>query len=328
MVQGKRILSGMRPTGKLHLGHWVGALSEWVRLQEENQCFFMVADWHALMSEYKSPVSLRNIALDNVADWLSWGVSADKAVIFIQSDVSEHLDLFMALSIITPLGWLYRCPTFKEQIKQLSSKEINTHAFLGYPVLQSADILLYKADCVPVGEDQIPHLEITRQIVRRFHFLYKSKIFTEPQPVLTKQSKLLGLDARKMSKSYNNCIYLSDKDQDIKKKVGSMVTDPQRIRKADPGRPKICNVFSYYEAFLNGKTKEVYDWCTNARLGCTECKAILAGELCKLIKPKREYKQHLLSDKDKLNKILAAGRDRAAEQARQTWQKVRKAIKL
>ncbi len=318
----------MRPTGKLHLGHWVGALSEWVRLQEKNRCFFMVADWHALMSEYNGSISLYETALDNVADWLSWGVSAEKSVVFIQSDITEHLDLFMIFSIITPLGWLYRCPTFKEQVKQLSSKEVNTHAFLGYPVLQSADILMYRADCVPVGEDQLPHLEITREIVRRFHFLYKTKIFPEPRPVLTRQSRLLGLDGRKMSKSYNNCIYLSETDKDIKKKVMSMVTDPQRIRKSDPGRPKVCNVFSYYNAFFPEKSGSVRDWCTNAKRGCTECKAILAEDLCKLIKPKREHKEKLLSDKKELIRVLEEGKDKAKKEAQKTWQGVREAVKL
>ncbi|MBN2120667.1 MAG: tryptophan--tRNA ligase [Candidatus Omnitrophica bacterium] len=322
----KRVLSGMRPTGKLHLGHWVGALSSWVSLQDKYECFFMVADWHALMSEYKNPSSLKDVALDNVADWISWGISSKKSTIFIQSDIKEHLDLFMVFSILTPLGWLYRCPTFKEQIKQLEAKEINTHAFLGYPVLQSSDILLYKADYVPVGEDQLPHLELAREIVRRFHFIYNKEIFPEPKPLLTEVPRLLGLDSRKMSKSYDNCIYLSDEDETIKNKVSSMITDPQRIRKTDPGRPEVCNVYSYYKAFLPQKDKEVSSWCRKAQKGCTECKGILAEEFCDLIRPRRENKKELLGDKKKLLSILEEGKEKAHREASKTWKEVKKLV--
>ena len=324
----KRVLSGMRPTGKLHLGHWVGALSKWVRLQQEYKCFFMVADWHALMSEYKDTSSLKEIALDNVADWLSWGIDEAKSTIFIQSQVKEHLELYMVLSILTPLGWLSRCPTFKEQIRQLVSKDINTHAFLGYPVLQASDILIYKADFVPVGEDQLPHLEIAREIVRRFHFIYGKNILIEPQPILTPVPRLLGLDGRKMSKSYGNSIYLSEDDESIRKKVSSMITDPQRIKKSDPGRPEVCNVYSYYQVFFSEKLGEVQIWCKQAKKGCTECKSILAEEICKLIGPKREKKKQLLKDKKKLSSILEEGREKASKEALKTWKEVKDIVGL
>ena len=321
-------MSGMRPTGRLHVGHWAGALSKWVELQDKYDCFFMVADWHALMSEYKNSGTVRDLTLDNVADWLSWGVSPEKSIIFVQSEVKEHLMLSMVLSILTPLGWLYRCPTFKEQTTQLSSKEINTHAFLGYPVLQAADILLYRAQFVPVGNDQLPHLELTREIVRRFSNIYKSSIFPEPKPILTLVPRLLGLDGRKMSKSYGNSIYLSDEDSEIKEKVRTMFTDPKRIRKTDPGHPEVCNVYSYYKAFFDSASPEVHNWCTKAERGCTECKSILAGKFCDLIQPKREEKKGLLKNKDKLMAILEEGRKKASIEAEKTWLKVREAVKI
>lgn len=324
----QRILSGMRPTGKLHLGHWVGALSNWKKLQEEYECFFMVADWHALMSEYKNPYELKNIALENVADWLSWGISEKKSAVFFQSEVQEHLDLFMVFSSLTPLGKLYRCPIFKEQIKQLSSKDINTYAFLGYPVLQAADIAIYKAGFVPVGEDQLPHLELAREIVRRFNFLYKTDILTEPKPLLTEFPRLPGLDGKKMSNSYDNCIYLSSEDKEIKQKVNSMVTDPERIKKTDPGTPEVCSVFSYYKSFFSEKSPEVYDWCTNAKAGCTECKKILGGKLCDLVGPRREKRNKLLKDKNALFSILENGKERAKQQACHTWSKVKETLNL
>ncbi len=206
----KRILSGMRPTGKLHLGHLVGALDNWVRLQEEYECYFMVADWHALMSEYEHTASFPDSIIDNVIDWLSAGIDPQKATLFIQSEVPGHLQLHMIFSCFTPLGWLERCPTYKEQLREIKGRELTTYGFLGYPVLQAADIAVYKANAVPVGVDQLPHLELTREIIRRFNTLYKKDIFPEPEPLLTKIPKLLGIDNRKMSKSYGNFISLSD----------------------------------------------------------------------------------------------------------------------
>ncbi len=324
----KTVLSGMRPTGKLHIGHWVGALSNWVKLQDDYRCFFMVADWHAVMSEYKDPARVEEAILDNVADWLSWGVDPQKATVFVQSDVKEHLELFMILSCITPLGWLSRCPTFKEQVQQLKEKDVNTYAFFGYPTLQSADIALYGADTVPVGDDQLPHLELCRETVRRFNSLYKKAVLIEPQPMLTKASRLLGLDGRKMSKSYNNFIALDETTSGLQEKVLSMITDPQRIKKSDPGHPDICNVHAYWGVFFPEMVPEVTDWCVNAKKGCRECKTILAERLEALIAPRRSRKQELLSDKAQLENILQEGRQKASASAAQTMRAVKEAMGL
>jgi len=321
-VTKKLVLSGMRPTGKLHLGHLVGALSNWKKLQSEYQCFFMVADWHALMSEYKDPSIIKESSFDNVVDWLSCGIDPESAIIFIQSQVKEHLELYMILSCIVPLGWLERCPTYKEQKRELKEKDVSNYAFLGYPVLQSADILLYKAHYVPVGQDQLPHLEICREIVRRFDNFYKN-IFPEPQPLLTEVPKLLGIDGRKMSKSYNNAIYLSDSNAVIKKKVASMFTDPKRIRKTDPGHPDKCNVYSYYKVFKQDLAPEVHHWCVNAELGCTECKAKLADVLGEHLRPIQEKRDSLLKHKNKVLDILEDGRKKAQKVASVTIEKIR-----
>ena len=322
----KRLLSGMRPTGKMHLGHLVGALKNWVKLQEEYECFFMVADWHALMSEYEDSSQIRKFSLDNVADWISCGLDPQKSTIFIQSDVKEHLELYMVLSCLTPLGWLERCPTYKEQLQEIKTRDLHTFAFLGYPVLQAADILVYKANAVPVGNDQLPHLEICREIARRFNHMYLRKLFPDPQAVLTEVPRLLGLDGRKMSKSYQNTIDLSESPEAITKKVGNMITDPQRIRKTDPGHPEVCNVHSYYEAFAPEMKKEVDDWCRNAKIGCTECKAILGEKINNILNPIREKREALLQDKNKLADILSDGVKKAGKVASETMGEVRKAI--
>lgn len=324
----KVVLSGVRPTGKQHIGHWVGTLSNWVKLQREYKCFFMIADWHAVMSEYKNLNHLREYCFDNVCEWLSYGVDPDKAVIFIQSEIPAHLELFMLLSYITPLGWLSRCPTFKEQLKQLKDKEVNTYAFLGYPVLQASDILLYKADCVPVGEDQLPHLELCREISRKFHFIYHREVFIEPQPLLTDIPRLFGFDGRKMSKSYNNFITLDEEDEDLERKVLSMITDPAREKKNDCGHPDICNVFAYYGIFKGEKKDEVFDWCVNAKRGCKECKLILANILKEFIAPKREKKKQFLKKEDYVFDVLKEGRKKAAAVADQTLNEVKSAMKL
>jgi len=322
----KRVLSGIRPTGKLHLGHWVGALANWIKLQNEYECFFMVADWHALMSEYKNSKDIKEIIIDNVSDWLAWGIDPKKSVIFVQSQVKEHLELFMVLSLGVPLGWLFRCPTFKEQLIQLKDKEINTYAFLGYPVLQAADILLYKANFVPVGEDQLPHLELTREIVRRFHSIYGQVVFVEPQPLLTTIPKLLGLDGRKMSKSYNNFIALDEEKKSIEEKVLSMFTDPSRIKKQDKGHPDICNVFSYYKVFAPHLKDDVYDWCTNAKKGCKECKKILAMQLVELIEERRKRKKEMIKDKDYIYSVLEEGNRNAQKFASLTLKEAKRAV--
>lgn len=323
----KRILSGMRPTGRLHLGHLVGALKNWVSLQEEYECLFMVADWHALMSEYENSSKLEDFIYDNVADWLACGIDPEKSTIFIQSQVSQHLELCMFFSVLTPLGWLERCPTYKEQMRELEDRHVSTYAFLGYPVLQAADIALYKAQKVPVGEDQLPHLELTREIVRKFNSLYK-EVFPEPAPILTPVPRLLGLDGRKMSKSYNNYVALSDAPEDIALKIKSMFTDPKRLRKSDVGHPDECNVHRYFEIFFPELKDEVAQWCRGAQKGCTECKQILAEKLTRFLDPIQKRRQDYKNDKNKLNKILDQGRQKAEAIAERTCAEAREAVGL
>lgn len=323
----KRILSGMRPTGKLHLGHLVGALNNWVNLQSAYDCFFMVADWHALMSEYEDPKVIRASIHENVADWLACGIDPDRSTVFIQSEVSAHPELFLTFSILAPLGWLERCPTYKEQMRELRDRHIATYGFLGYPVLQAADICLYKAQAVPVGEDQLPHLELTREIVRKFNSLY-AEVFPEPKPLLTSIPRLLGLDGRKMSKSYGNFIALSDPEETIRKKVQGMFTDPKRIRKTDAGHPQECNVYHYYEIFAPDVKDRVPPWCKNAEVGCTECKRILGDVLVKFLAPIQEKRQRYLEDTKKLAAILGRGCEKARQVAQATMKEVREAIGL
>ncbi len=321
----KRILSGMRPTGRLHLGHLVGALNNWAKLQDEYECFFMVADWHALMSEYENSAVIKDSVFDNVADWLACGIDPERSVIFVQSQVPEHLELYMVFSVLTPLGWLERCPTYKEQMRELKDRHIATFAFLGYPVLQAADISLYKSAVVPVGEDQLPHLELTREIVRKFNSMYK-EVFPEAKPLLTKVPRLLGLDGRKMSKSYNNFIALSDSPDIILKKVSGMFTDPKRIRKTDPGHPDKCNVHHYFSVFIPEMKEKVDHWCRHAELGCTDCKRILAERLIEFLGPIQEKRNRYLEDRNKLEEILETGRQKAGQMAQATMKEVRSAI--
>ena len=322
----KRILSGMRPTGPLHLGHLTGALKNWVDLQNKYQCFFMIADWHALMSEYKAAEKIKEDTLDNLLDWLAAGLDPERSVLFRQSDILEHAELDLILSIITPLGWLERCPTYKEQINELSDKEISTHGFLGYPVLQAADIIIYKADYVPVGGDQLPHLELCREIVRRFHYLFKKDIFPEPEALLTEIPKLAGLDGRKMSKSYNNFIALSDSPDVIRAKVKNMFTDPERIKRTDSGRPEVCNVYKYYEIFAPEIKDNVYQKCIAADIGCVEDKERLAEVLIEILKPHQEKRRSLEKNRDYLKEVLKKGAHKAHNIASQTMAEVREAI--
>jgi len=324
----KRILSGMRPTGKLHLGHLVGALDNWVNLQEEYECYFMVADWHAYMSEYANAADIREFIIDNVIDWLAAGIDPDKSTLFIQSEVPAHLELNMIFSCITPLGLLERCPTYKEQLREVKTRDLHTYGFLGYPVLQAADILIYKAQKVPVGEDQLPHLELTREISRLFNNLYKLEVFPSPDAILTENPRLMGLDNRKMSKSYNNAINLSDSEDTLKSKVAGMITDPQRIKLLDKGHPDICNVYSYYGVFLTGMKEEVYDWCTNAKIGCTECKKRLAQGMIEKLKPFYQRRRGFDNDKAKVEKILEVGREKADAFASGVLKEVRRITHL
>ena len=324
----KKILSGMRPTGKLHLGHLLGALDNWVKLQDDYDCFFMVADWHALMGEYENPLVLSESIFDNVADWLSCGIDPKRSVIFIQSQVPGHLELQMILSCFTPLGWLERCPTYKEQLRQVTTRDLNTYGFLGYPVLQAADILLYKAQKVPVGDDQLPHLELTREIARRFNSLYNKDVFPEPEAILTSTPRLPGLDGRKMSKSYNNTINLSDPPELLRRKVLGMTTDPQRIKASDPGHPEVCNVFSYYAEFFPEIKPDIFEKCTRAGIGCVECKKNFAALLIDKLKPIHKKREEFLKDKTLIKGILDAGRQSAGSVAGATLKDALTAMKM
>ncbi|MFA5088412.1 MAG: tryptophan--tRNA ligase [Candidatus Omnitrophota bacterium] len=322
----KTIFSGMRPTGKLHLGHLVGALQNWVALQNKYRCVFSIVDWHALMGEYEHSEDISENIIDMAVDWLACGIDPQRSIVFIQSHVPEHLELFMFLSCLTPLGWLERNPTYKEQMREIKTRDLQTYAFLGYPVLQAADILLYKATAVPIGEDQLPHVELTREIGRRFNHLYKRQIFPDCSAILTKTPRLLGMDGRKMSKSYQNAINLSDPAETIRKKVMNMFTDPQRIKLSDPGHPEECNVFSYYQVFSPEKEKDVHEWCTQAQKGCTDCKKILADILIEKVRPIQEKRNALIKDKQYVLGILEDGRQRAEAIARQTIKEVKEAV--
>lgn len=324
-----RVLSGMRPTGPLHLGHWLGALENWKKLQEGHECFFMVADLHALMGEYENPSGIRQQSVEMVIDWLACGIDPEKNTLFIQSRVPEHAELAVILGMFTPLGWLERNPTYKEQLREIEGRDLTTYGFLGYPVLQAADILLYKANKVPVGEDQLAHLELTREIVRRFKHLYKKDVFREPEAILTKQARLLGTDRRKMSKSYGNAINFSDSPEATKKKVLSMITDPARIRATDPGHPDVCNVYAYYQIFTNEKiTAQAHDWCVGATKGCTDCKGGFAELLNQKMEPIRERRNTLIKDAKKVEEILDAGCAKARRVAQGTMAEVRELLHL
>ncbi len=322
----KVVFSAMRPTGKLHLGHWLGALQNWVSFQKNYSCIFAIADWHALMGEYENSQQINEYALDMAIDWIACGIDPDKSILYIQSAVPEHLELQMVLSCITPLGWLERNPTYKEQLREITSRDLQTYAFLGYPVLQAADILLYKATAVPIGEDQLPHLELCREIARRFNFIYKSQVFPDSESILTQTPRLLGFDNRKMSKSYSNAINLSDSIDDIHQKAVKMITDPKRIRKTDPGRPEECNVFSYYKTLAPKLQEDVHSWCTGATKGCMDCKKLLAEQMVDYLAPIRDKRRELEKDKDYIRDVLNEGAKKAKSIAQKTMVEVRQAV--
>ena len=323
-----RVVSGMRPTGQLHLGHLVGALANWKTLQDEYDCFFMVADYHALMSEYEHPQRLREWSRQNVIDWLAFGIDPSRSVIFRQSDVPEHAELFTMLAIITPLGWVERVPTYKEQLREIEGRDLATYGFLGYPVLQAADILLYKAHAVPVGEDQLPHLELAREIVRRLHFLLKAEIFPEPKALLTEAPKLLGTDGRKMSKSYGNTINLSASAETIRATAQKMFTDPTRIKMTDPGHPDTCNVCHYWKLFDPQRAAIVWEECRTARRGCVQNKRELGERLIELTEPFRAARAQGAAREQEVEQILQEGARRAQAVARQTIAEVKRAFGL
>lgn len=320
-----RILSGNRPTGRLHLGHYVGALTNWARLQDEYECFYMVADYHALMSEYEDTTGISAYTREMVADWVACGLDPERSTIFVQSHLPEHAELHLIFSTITGVSRLERVPTYKEQIQEIKDRDLTTYAFLGYPVLQAADILIYRAEAVPVGEDQLPHLELTREIARRFNRLY-GKVFPEPMAKLTQSPRLLGLDRRKMSKSYDNYVALADPPEVVREKVLSMITDPQRRTLKDPGRPDYCNVHSYYQIFAPDEAEEVARKCRQALWGCTECKAKLAERLNEFLGPIRTKRNQLMNEPGGIEKILEAGSKRASAVAAETMRMVHQAL--
>jgi tryptophanyl-tRNA synthetase len=328
MTEKKRILSGMRPTGPLHLGNLLGALNNWVQMQNDYDCYYFIADWHALTSDYEHTDHISGYIHDMMIDWLSVGLLPEKSTLFVQSLIKEHAELFLLLSMITPVPWLERNPTYKDQIVQLSSKDLSTFGFLGYPVLQAADIIMYKPAGVPVGVDQVPHVEITREIARRFNYLY-GDVFPEPEAILTETPKILGTDRRKMSKSYDNAIYLSDSADTISAKVAQMITDPQRARRSDPGNPDVCNVFSFHRLYTDAATVADIDrQCRNAKIGCVECKKIMARNLIEALAPIREKRRYYEERPQKVEQVIEDGCRRARNTARLTMEEVRAAIHL
>jgi len=324
-----RVVSGMRPTGKLHLGHLVGALNNWVSLQDKYDCFYFVADWHALTSEYADTSALTAHALDNVADWIAAGVDPGRSTIFVQSLVPEHAELYLLLQMVVPIPWLERVPTYKEQREQLAEKDLSTLGFLGYPLLQTADVAMYDGRFVPVGEDQVAHLELGREAIRRFHQFF-GEVLVEPQPLLTPVSRLPGLDNRKMSKSYGNTIDLSDDAETVVKKVRQMYTDPKRIRADIPGTVEGNPVFMYHDAF-NTDTAEVDDLKARYRagkVGDVEVKTKLAKALNAALEPIRERRREVTTRPDRLREIAVEGSRKARAIAQQTMERVRDAVKL
>ncbi len=322
----KRILSGMRPSGRLHLGHLEGVLKNWVKLQDEYECFFFVADWHALTDNLDTSKRQENI-LQMLIDWLSVGIEPKKSTIFIQSEIQQHAELHLLLSMVTPISWLERCPTFKDKLRALSPSENPSLGLLGYPVLQTADIIMYKADFVPVGEDQLAHLELAREIVRRFNSLYK-KVFAEPQPILASSPRLLGLDGRKMSKSFNNSILLSDDAETVREKVRTMITDPARIYLKDKGHPDVCNVFTYRKIFAGDTVDEVEKACRRAEIGCTECKSKLAASISSYLEPIQDRRKEFEKDTDRIWQMVSSGVEKARGVAEQTIIETREAMNI
>ncbi len=333
----RRVLSGMRPTGKLHLGNYMGALKNWVRLQNERDgsgarkydCYFFIADYHALTTDYADPGMVAQNTLDVALDWLGAGLLPEQCVMFVQSHVPQHAELHLLLSMITPLGWLERVPTYKEQQENLTGKDLSTYGFLGYPLLQSADILIYQADLVPVGQDQVAHIELTREVARRFNHFYpaESAILPEPQALLTPSPKLPGTDGRKMSKSYGNTILLTDPEPVIRQKLKPMVTDPARVRRTDPGEPDICPVGDLHKVFSTPETMaKVYEGCRSAGIGCIECKGWVADSIVRELAPIQQRRSQF--NQASVMEVLYEGAVRARHRAAQTMAQVNDALHL
>jgi tryptophanyl-tRNA synthetase len=328
----KRVLSGMRSTGKLHLGNYVGALDNWVRMQDHYECFFCIADWHALTTDYADTSMVKQNSLEVLLDWLAAGLDPERSTLFIQSHVPQHAELHLLLSMITPLGWLERVPTYKEQRENITEKDLGTYGFLGYPVLQAADILVYKGDLVPVGEDQVPHVELTREIARRFRLFYSRQdkpVFPEPQPLLTPAAKLPGTDGRKMSKSYGNTILLTDPEPLVRQKLKTMVTDPARVRRSDPGNPDVCPVGDLHKIFSDREINVRVDaGCRSAGIGCIECKSWAADSLVEVLRPMQERRKQYQENPRLAWDVLETGSERARKVAAGTMDEVRKAMKM
>jgi tryptophanyl-tRNA synthetase len=324
-----RILSGMRSTGRLHLGNFHGALENWIKLQKDHECFFFVADWHSLTTHYDDTSNMRSIVEGVLVDWLACGLDPKNATLFIQSWILEHAELHLLLSMITPISWLERVPSYKEIRAQLSAKDLSTYGFLGYPLLQTADIVIYDANKVPVGEDQVAHIELSREIVRRFNFLYKKDVLIEPQPLLTSTPKVPGLDNRKMSKSYNNCIYISDTKEEVHKKIMPAVTDPARMRRTDKGNPDVCLIFDYHKIYTNeAERAELSKGCRSAGIGCVDCKKSLLKNMDAFWDPIREKRVEIAKHPKKVWEVASDGTLRAQKVAKETMAKVREAMKI
>jgi tryptophanyl-tRNA synthetase len=329
VTEQKIVISGMRSTGKIHLGNYFGALKNWVDLQDRYRCYYFAADWHALTSDYADPSQIAQNTIEMVTDWLAAGLDPERSTIFIQSLVPDHAELHLLLSMITPLGWLERVPTYKEQIQQIDTKDLATYGFLGYPVLQTVDIVVYRGDFVPVGEDQASHIEISREIVRRFNHLYGAAVFPEPRALFTPTPKVPGIDGRKMSKSYGNAINLSDTPDEIRKKCMQMFTDPERIKRSDPGRPEVCNLYEFHKLLSPLEVQErVAVECRSAQIGCVDDKKLLAQILIDFLEPIRRRREELVRDRGTVYDILLAGSRRARERTAETMEAVRSAIGL
>ncbi|MBQ9105395.1 MAG: tryptophan--tRNA ligase [Mailhella sp.] len=329
MTANNRTVSGMRPTGPLHIGHYFGALKNWIDMQNDHEAFFFVADWHALTSNYADTTKLPQYVRDMVVDWMSAGLDPEKCSIYRQSDIRETAELHLLLSMITPLGWLERCPTYKEQQQNITDKDLGNYGFLGYPVLMTADIIQHRPHWVPVGQDQQPHLELAREIVRRFNGMYDTQVFPEPEARLTPAAKCPGLDGRKMSKSYGNGIFLQDTLEDLTPKIKTMFTDPARLRKSDPGNPDVCNLFPYHKLLASPEVQaEVREGCTGATMGCVNCKKMFLQNLQNFLEPLHERRAAILAKPGLVDEVLAAGREKAAKSVKETMAMVRAAMHM
>ena len=325
----KRVLSGMQPSGLMHLGNYLGALENWKALQEQYDCYFFVADWHALSTNYADTSRIREFVREMLTDWLAAGIDPARSTVFIQSHVPEHAILHLLLSMMTPISWLERNPTYKEKQEQIKEKDLGTYGFLGYPVLQAADILLYKPDFVPVGKDQLPHLELTREVARRFNDIYKTPVFPEPKEHLTKFPKVLGTDGRKMSKSYHNTINLSDTEPVVRQKLKTMVTDPARVRRTDPGNPDICPVYEFHKIYSPAEVQEqINKDCRSAGIGCIDCKKQVADKMVATMTPVWDARAKLTQDPSQIDAIVETGSRRASEVAKATLHEVNEAMKI